>query len=407
MVRKVLYYIRCGRSDELDQMYRLASHLMNTLTAARPLAATHPLSADLTSDSALIRTLQGYRPDRTPVWFMRQAGRSLPEYRALRAGHRMLDACVTPELASEITLQPVRRHGVDAAVFFSDIVVPLSLAGVDVEIIPGRGPVFAEPVRTRADVARYRAEFSADRLRAALDPIRDAVALTVSELDSTPLIGFAGAPFTLAAYLVEGGPSRDHLRARSLMHSDPETWRELLEWAAELSGVFLQAQIEAGASAVQLFDSWAGSLSADDYRTNVAPASRRTLDAVRHYRYRDSGLEGYTALEREVPIIHFAVGSGHLLEELAAVGVSALGVDWRTPLDEASKRLGDVMPLQGNVNPAFLDAPAPVLEAHLRDVLERGRRAPGHVLNLGHGVPPEAQPEVLTRIVEYVHSSAA
>lgn len=397
-MREVLYYIRCGRSDELDQMYRLTSDLMNTLTAS------HPLSTGHTSDSALIRALQGYRPERTPVWFMRQAGRSLPEYRALRAGHRMLDACVTPELASEITLQPVRRHGVDAAVFFSDIVVPLSLAGVDVDIVPGRGPVFADPIRTRADVDRCREQFSAERLYAALDPIREAVTLTTAELGSTPLIGFAGAPFTLAAYLVEGGPSRDHLRARSLMHSDPETWAALLGWAAELSGTFLQAQIEAGASAVQLFDSWAGSLGADDYRTHVAPASTQTLDAVRHYRYRDPEREGYTALEREVPIIHFAVGSGHLLEELAAVGVSALGVDWRTPLDEASRRLGDVVPLQGNVNPAFLDAPRDVLEHHLSDVLQRGRRAPGHVLNLGHGVPPEADPAVLTHIVEFAHA---
>lgn len=397
-MREVLYYIRCDRSDELDQMYRLASDMMNTLTAS------HPLSAGHTSDSALIRALQGYRPELTPVWFMRQAGRSLPEYRELRAGHQMLDACVTPELASEITLQPVRRHGVDAAVFFSDIVVPLKLAGVDVEIVPGKGPVFAEPVRTRADVERCRAEFSAERLQDALDPIREAVAITTSELGDTPLIGFAGAPFTLAAYLVEGGPSRDHLRARSLMHSDPDTWRALLDWTADLSGAFLQAQIEAGASAVQLFDSWAGSLSADDYRAHVAPASRRTLDAVRHYRYRDTELEGYTALDREVPIIHFAVGSGHLLEELAAVGVSALGVDWRTPLDEASRLLGDAIPLQGNINPAYLDAPQPVLEDHLRDVLRRGQRAPGHVLNLGHGVPPEADPQVLTRIVEFAHS---
>lgn len=371
------------------------------------LGAGHPLSAGLTSDSALVRALQGYRPEHTPVWFMRQAGRSLPEYRELRSGTRMLEACATPELASEITLQPVRRHGVDAAVFFSDIVVPLSLVGVDVDIVPGRGPVFAQPIRSREDVVRCRAEFTPERLRAALDPIRDAVALTTAELGSTPLIGFAGAPFTLAAYLVEGGPSRDHLRARSLMHSDPETWRELLEWTADLSGVFLQAQVEAGASAVQLFDSWAGSLGAEDYRTHVAPASRRTLDAVRPYRYRDTELEGYTSLDRRVPIIHFAVGSGHLLEELAAVGVSALGVDWRTPLDEASRLLGDVLPLQGNINPAYLDAPQAVLETHLRDVLARGRRAPGHVLNLGHGVPPEADPTVLTRIVEFAHAHRA
>lgn len=368
------------------------------------LPASHPLVDGRTSDAPLIRALRGDRPERVPVWFMRQAGRSLPEYRSIRADHRMLDACVNPELASEITLQPVRRHGVDAAVFFSDIVVPLQLAGVDVDLVAGRGPVFAQPVRTAADVVRCRAEFTAERLREALEPVREAVRLTVAQLDGTPLIGFAGAPFTLAAYLVEGGPSRDHLRARTLMHAEPETWRELLDWAAELSGVFLQAQVEAGASAVQLFDSWAGSLSARDYRERVAPASRRTLDAVRDVSYRHPLRDGYAAGRETVPMIHFAVGSGHLLEELADIGVSALGVDWRTPLDEASRRLGDALPLQGNLDPAYLGAPVEQLEAHLDEVLRRGSRAPAHVLNLGHGVPPETDPTVLTRIVELAHA---
>ncbi|RGE19366.1 uroporphyrinogen decarboxylase [Leucobacter sp. wl10] len=368
------------------------------------LPASHPLADGRTSDAPLIRALRGDRPERVPVWFMRQAGRSLPEYRAIRADHRMLDACVNPELASEITLQPVRRHGVDAAVFFSDIVVPMRLAGVEVDLVAGRGPVFAHPVRTAADVARCRAEFTADRLRDALDQVREAVRLTVARLGGTPLVGFAGAPFTLAAYLVEGGPSRDHLRARTLMHSDPETWRELLEWAADLSGVFLEAQVEAGASAVQLFDSWAGSLSATDYREHVAPASRRTLDAVRGLRFGHPLREGYAAHAATVPMIHFAVGSGHLLEELAGVGVSAVGVDWRTPLDEASRRLGDTVTLQGNLDPAYLGAPPEQLEEHLEDVLRRGSRAPAHVLNLGHGVPPETDPAVLTRIVELAHA---
>lgn len=368
------------------------------------LPASHPLVDGRTSDAPLIRALRGDRPERLPVWFMRQAGRSLPEYRSIRADHRMLDACVNPELASEITLQPVRRHGVDAAVFFSDIVVPLMLAGVDVDLVAGRGPVFAQPVRSAADVARCRAEFTADRLREALDPVREAVRLTVAQLGPTPLIGFAGAPFTLAAYLVEGGPSRDHLRARTLMHADPAAWRELLDWVAELSGAFLEAQVEAGASAVQLFDSWAGSLSAADYREHVAPASRRTLDAVRGIAYRHPLRDGYAVQQETVPMIHFAVGSGHLLEELAEVGVSALGVDWRTPLDDASRRLGDALPLQGNLDPAFLGAPAAQLEAHLDEVLRRGSRAPAHILNLGHGVPPETDPAVLTRIVELAHA---
>ncbi|UOQ56518.1 uroporphyrinogen decarboxylase [Leucobacter allii] len=372
------------------------------------LPAQHPLVDGRTSSAPLIRALRGDRPERTPVWFMRQAGRSLPEYREIRAAHRMLDACLDPGLASEITLQPVRRHGVDAAVFFSDIVVPLLLAGVDVDLVAGRGPVFAQPVRTAEDVRRCRAEYGPERLRAALDPVREAVALTVAELGGTPLIGFAGAPFTLAAYLVEGGPSRDHLRARTLMHADPGTWGELLDWAAELSGVFLEAQLEAGASAVQLFDSWAGSLSAADYRTSVAPASRAALRGVRALRYADPEAEGYAAGPIGVPVIHFAVGSGHLLEELAALGAPgeplALGVDWRTPLDEASRRLGDAVPLQGNLDPALLGAPDAVLAAQLDAVLRRGERAPAHVLNLGHGVPPETDPDVLGRIVDLAHA---
>lgn len=382
-------------SDVTHQIYKLASRPMNILPAS------HPLVDGRTGDAPMIRALRGDRPQSTPVWFMRQAGRSLPEYRAIRADHRMLDACLTPELVSEITLQPVRRHGVDAAVFFSDIVVPMKLVGVDVDLVAGRGPVFANPVRTADDVARVRDEFTVDRLRAALDPVRDAVRLTTEALGGTPLIGFTGAPFTLAAYLVEGGPSRDHLRARTLMHADPETWASLLEWVADLCGVFLEAQVEAGASAVQLFDSWAGSLSPEDYRTRVAPASRRTLEPVRELAYLAD--DGYAAQARPVPVIHFAVGSGHLLEELADVGVDALGVDWRTPLDEASRRLGHAMPLQGNIDPAFLGAAPEVLEAHVADVLRRGQSAPAHVLNLGHGVPPETDPDVLTRIVSLAH----
>ncbi|WP_087015041.1 uroporphyrinogen decarboxylase [Leucobacter sp. 7(1)] len=374
------------------------AHLPESAVLESALAADHPLVDGRTTSAPLIRALRGDRPDTTPVWFMRQAGRSLPEYREIRAHTPMLDACLDPELASEITLQPVRRHGVDAAVFFSDIVVPPLLAGVDVDLVAGRGPVFAEPVRTAADVARCRAEFTPERLREALDPVREAVRRTVTALGETPLIGFAGAPFTLAAYLVEGGPSRDHLRARTLMRSDPETWRELLEWVADLSSVFLEAQVEAGASAVQLFDSWAGSLSVADYRAHVAPASQRTLAAVQ-------GIGAGSAASPTVPTIHFAVGSGHLIEETARLGTSALGVDWRTPLDEASRRLGDTLPLQGNLDPAVLGAPAAVLESAVADVIARGSRAPGHVLNLGHGVPPEADPAVLTRIVELAHAS--
>lgn len=337
------------------------------------------------SDAPLLRALTGDRPDTTPVWFMRQAGRSLPEYRELRVGTRMLDACLTPDLAAEITLQPVRRHGVDAAVFFSDIVIPLRLAGVEVEIEPGRGPVFANPVRTRADVERITA----------IDPesldgtaIAEAVGIVAAELGDTPVIGFAGAPFTLAAYLVEGGPSKEHLRARGMMHTDPDAWHRLAGWLARVSRRFLETQRDAGAAVVQLFDSWAGSLSPADYRTFVAPHSTAALDGI------------------GVPTIHFGVGTGPFLADMRLGGIAdGVGVDWRLPLDEAAAILGPDTSVQGNIDPALLGAPWPVLEAHVRDVLERGRAARGHIVNLGHGVPPETDPDQLTRIVELVHGA--
>ncbi len=339
------------------------------------------------SDAPLLRALAGDRPATTPVWFMRQAGRSLPEYRELRVGTRMLDACLTPDLAAEITLQPVRRHGVDAAVFFSDIVIPLRLAGVDVEIEPGRGPVFADPVRTAADVDRITA---IDPQSLDSSAIAEAVRLTVAELGDTPLIGFAGAPFTLAAYLVEGGPSKEHLRARAMMHADPDSWNRLAGWLAQVSRVFLAAQRDAGASAVQLFDSWAGGLSRSDYRTYVQPHSRVALEGI--------GL----------PSIHFGVGTGPFLADMRLDGAAdAVGVDWRQPLDEAAALLGPDVTVQGNIDPALLSAPWPVLEAHVLDVLERGRAARAHVVNLGHGVPPETDPDQLTRIVELVHAQRA
>ncbi len=318
---------------------------------------------------------------------MRQAGRSLPEYRRAREGTAMLDACLTPELASELTLQPVRRHDVDAAIFFSDIVVPLRLAGVDVDIKPGVGPVLGRAVRTADDVAALPS-VEDDAFSTALAPVRDGVALTVAALGTTPLIGFAGAPFTLAAYMVEGGPSRDHLAARTLMHADPETWQALTAWTADVTGAFLRAQVLAGASAAQLFDSWAGSLSLADYTAHVAPASTRALAPVR---------------ELGVPVVHFGTGTGELLVAMRDVGADVVGVDYRIPLDEANRRLGGTVPLQGNIDPALLAAPWPVLEAHVRDVVARGASAPGHVVNLGHGVPPDTDPDVLTRVVRLVH----
>jgi uroporphyrinogen decarboxylase len=369
------------------------------------LDAQHPLSSGLTADSRLIQAYQGTRPAVTPVWFMRQAGRSLPEYRELRVGTRMLDVCLDPELASEISLQPVRRHQVDAGIFFSDIVVPLKLVGVDVSIVAGKGPVLGKAVRTPADVDELTALDPA-LLDTALAPISAAVGLAVSQLGSTPLIGFAGAPFTLAAYLVEGGPSKDHIHARTLMHAEPEAWAKLMAWTADVTGRFLRAQVLAGASAAQLFDSWAGALSLVDYAASVAPASIAAIAHVRDLTYTVPG-QGEELTDRNVPIVHFGVGTGELLKEMHNIGADVVGVDYRVPLDEANRRLGGAVPLQGNVDPALLAAPWPVLEAHVRDVLERGRTAPSHVLNLGHGVPPDTNPDVLTRLVSLVHDVSA
>ncbi|MCK9795102.1 uroporphyrinogen decarboxylase [Isoptericola sp. 4D.3] len=378
-----------------------------TPSASTLLPADHPLVDGRTTNAPLVRALRGGRPDVTPVWFMRQAGRSLPEYREVRQGIGMLDSCLRPPLAAEITLQPVRRHHVDAAVFFSDIVVPLRLAGVDVDIKAGVGPVMDQPYRTAEDVARLTSLTLGDE---ALTPIAEAVRLTVAELGDVPLLGFGGAPFTLAAYLVEGRPSRDHLAARTLMHADPETWARLTAWTAELTGRFLRAQVLAGASAVQLFDSWAGSLSLADYATHVAPSSTTALSHVADLRV--PGTDGGTG--DGLPAIHFGTGTGHLLpalrDVLDAAGIThpAVGVDYRTPLDEAAALLADhprgAVPVQGNIDPALLGAPWPVLEAHVRDVVARGQAAPGHVVNLGHGVPPDTDPTVLTRVVELVHS---
>ncbi|MFC5929895.1 uroporphyrinogen decarboxylase [Cryobacterium melibiosiphilum] len=374
------------------------------------LDAQHPLNTGLTADSRLIQAYQGTRPAVTPVWFMRQAGRSLPEYRDLRVGTRMLDVCLDPELAAEITLQPVRRHHVDAGIFFSDIVVPLKLVGVDVEIVPGKGPVLGKAVRTAADVAELTALDPA-QLDTALAPITLAVRRAVAELGSTPLIGFAGAPFTLAAYLVEGGPSKDHIHARTLMQADPDAWDALMSWTADVTGRFLRAQVMAGASAAQLFDSWAGALSLQDYSRFVAPASTKAIAHVRDLSYglapaADAATDA-PLTHRNVPIVHFGVGTGEILKEMHNIGADVVGVDYRVPLDEANRRLGGTVPIQGNVDPALLAAPWPVLEAHVRDVMKRGESAPSHVVNLGHGVPPETDPDVLGRIVELVHTVSA
>ena len=337
--------------------------------------------------SPFVRACRGLPVPYTPVWFMRQAGRSLPEYRKIREGIGMLESCRRPDLVTEITLQPVRRHGVDAAILFSDIVVPIAAAGVDLDIVAGTGPVVAEPIRTRADVDRLRPITAADVFYVA-----EAIRLLVAELGPTPLIGFAGAPFTLASYLIEGGPSRTYLKTKTLMYADPPLWNALLSRLAEITLAFLRTQIEAGAAAVQLFDSWAGALSEADYRRYVLPHSTAVLAGLA-----DAG----------VPRIHFGVGTGVLLPAMGEAGADVVGVDWRTPLDDAAKLIGPERAVQGNLDPATLFAGRSVIDAEARRVVAEGRAARGHVFNLGHGVLPDTDPDVLTRLVDLVHTASA
>ncbi len=313
---------------------------------------------------------------------MRQAGRSLPEYRKLREGVAMLEACMRPDLVVEITLQPVRRYGVDAAIFFSDIVVPLKAVGVDLDIVPGVGPVVASPVASPADVAAIP-DLTPDHVGF----VTESVGELVAELGATPLIGFAGAPFTVASYLVEGGPSKDHAKTKAMMFGDPDLWSALMSKIAAISAAYLEVQVAAGASAVQLFDSWAGALTPSDYERFVLPYSATVLERV-------------SALG--VPRIHFGVGTGELLTLMGAAGADVVGVDWRVPLDEGVRRAGG-RAVQGNLDPATVFAPTDVMLGHAADVLARAADAPGHIFNLGHGVLPSTDPDQLARLTDFVH----
>ncbi len=331
--------------------------------------------------SVFLRATRGEPVDHTPVWYMRQAGRSLPEYLKVREGIGMLESCMNPDLVTEITLQPVRRYAVDAAILFSDIVLPLKAVGVDLDIKPGVGPVVAHPVRTLADVAAIP-----DLTPEHVPFTTTAVRALVAELGGTPLIGFAGAPFTVASYLVEGGPSKDHATTKAMMFGAPDVWEALLGKIAGIAAAYLRVQIEAGASAVQLFDSWAGALTPGDYRRSVMPFSASVLAAVA-----DLG----------VPRIHFGVGTGSLLSLMGEAGADVVGVDWRTPLAEAIPRVGD-RAVQGNLDPTLLFAPTEVMTARAAEIIDAGRAAKGHVFNLGHGVLPSTNPDQLTRLTEFV-----
>ena len=356
------------------------------------LPTRHPLISGRTAESALIRSYQGERTSPLPVWFMRQAGRSLPEYREIRAGHSMLESCLNPELVHEITMQPVRRHGVDAAILFSDIVIPLKLAGVAVEIVPNVGPVIANPVRARADFERLGSADNQD-----FGPIVDAVGMLGETLGSTPLIGFGGAPFTLASYLIEGGPSKTIPHSRQMMKADPELWADVLDWCADVTASFIRAQVLAGASALQVFDSWAGRLGKEEYSEFAAPHSKRLFDSLQDLRYED----------KPVPRVHFGLGTFDLLEQMAGVGATVMGVDYHSDLSAASKKFNNLMPLQGNIDPQILGLDFDQISHHVSAVIESGRSAPSHVVNLGHGVPPQTDPNVLTRIVELIHQESS
>lgn len=344
------------------------------------------------SNAPIIDAARGKKPTRRPVWFMRQAGRSLPEYRKVREGIDMLDSCFMPELLAEITLQPVRRHDVDAAILFSDIVVPLKAAGVGVEIVPGRGPVMDKAIRTKEDIDNLAI------LDQDVPEVAEGIGIILDELtDSQALIGFAGAPFTLASYLVEGGPSKNHEKTKSMMHGEPELWHALMKRLTPTVIHFLKVQIDAGIDAMQLFDSWAGFLTEKDYREFVLPYSTEILEAV---------------ASAGIPRIHFGVGTGELLGAMSEAGSEVMGVDWRVPMDVAAKRIAQATSpkvLQGNLDPAILFSGEAVMEKEVARIcgevdsaIEAGD-ATGHIFNLGHGVLPSTEPEAITRAVEIIH----
>jgi uroporphyrinogen decarboxylase len=330
----------------------------------------------------LVRACRREQVERTPVWFMRQAGRSLPQYREIRKRHGLFDVCRRPELCAEVTLQPVEAHGVDAAVMFADIMLPVIGMGVDVDLVENVGPVVDRPIASRADVERLGIPDPADSVPFILDAVRLVREALPPE---RALVGFCGGPFTVAGYLVEGRPSREFLKVKALMYGDPETWRALMERLAEAFALYVAAQVRAGADVIQVFDSWAGALSPGDYEEFVAPHSARILAAV------------------EVPTIHFGTGTATLLEAMTAAGGDVIGLDWRIPLDRGWAEVGHDRGVQGNLDPAVLLGPWARVEAATGDILARAGGRPGHVFNLGHGVLPETNPADLRRLVELVH----
>ena len=335
------------------------------------------------AEPLLTRACRREAVERTPVWFMRQAGRSLPEYRELRKKHDLFSVCRQPELCAEVTLQPVRAHNVDAAVMFADIMVPVLGMGVDVELVENVGPVIADPVRTSADVERLIVPDPEE----AVPFILDAVRIVRSELSPEKgLVGFAGGPFTVAGYLIEGKPTREFQQTKACMYGRPEVWHALMDKLADTFSAYLQAKVAAGADVVQLFDSWVGTLSAADYQEFVAPYSARVLAAV------------------DVPTIHFGTGALHLLPSMAAAGGDVIGLDWRIPIDRGWEIVGYDHGVQGNLDPALLLGPFERVEAAAHAILDAVGGRHGHIFNLGHGVLPDTDPADLARLVELVHA---
>ena len=332
----------------------------------------------------LVRACRRETVERTPVWFMRQAGRSLPEYRKLRERYGLFEIVAEPELCAEVTLQPVRRHDVDAAVMFTDIMFPVLGMGVEVDLVESVGPVVSQPIRTRADVERL----SVPEPEESVPTILEAVRLVRSALrDDQAVVGFCGGPFTVAGYLVEGRPSRDFANVKQMMYGEPETWHALMEKLADTFARYVSAKARAGADVIQVFDSWVGALSPQDYVEFVAPYSARIFSAL------------------AVPSIHFGTGTATLLPDMAAAGGDVIGLDWRIPLDRGWAEVDEDRGVQGNLDPAVLLGPWERIEAATRDILSRAGGRPGHVFNLGHGVPPTTDPAVLGRLRELVHES--
>jgi len=355
------------------------------------MASGPPLSpASPISEPPFIAAAAGRPAAHTPVWFMRQAGRSLPEYRAIRGDGSILDAIKRPDLAAEITLQPVRRHGVDAAVLFSDIVVPAHAVGFGIDVAPGTGPVAERPLRSLDDLHRLRPLHLDD-----VTYVTDTVDILVADLpDSVPLLAFAGAPFTVASYLIEGRPSKNYRFTKAMMATEEHLWHQVMERLSESAITFIDAQLSHGARAYQLFDSWAGTLSRRDYDRYVAPHSRRVITELR-------------SRHPDVPAIHFGIGCDHLLESIHACGATVLGLDWRTPIFEARARIGTDLIVQGNLDPALVLAGTEAALSGTAQVLADNGGHLGHIFNLGHGVVPETDPEVLTAVVHAVHSATA